>query len=417
MTIASDYLFGLSPENFVEVDLASESLRQNFREIFPDWSTRRPFYVMQSGSPQVVISRYRDMKEVLTDTTRFTGKIQHNGEFNFAKFLPTKLMNVTSPPEMDGEDHARIRRLINPAFSPKSLANHLEMIKHSISRLVDNLRIIGPEVDIMSSLAEKLMPEILLRNIFGLDENQSECFVSMNQAVKLTAKILPGQEFPDEYKKIFELAENAINQLISNRRASSNNDFINHLIQASDQGSALSDKELFDLIFNFCVGGIDTTTTTLGGSLFTLLQHKDAFQKVAKDLSLLPQSLEEAMRYHSAGIFLFTRYSTSDTYIDGIFIPKGIPIVICHQAAAFDPNEYQQPEIFDIDRKPRNVPIFGLGSHVCPGSRLSRIVLLETLEQLIINFPEMKIADGNFIPVYGGEMGELQLKELPVKLW
>src|SRR3546814_16570295 len=82
----------IAPERIVDVDLASEEVRQNFRRYLAEWAKHQPFYVMQNGSPQAVVSRFNDMKEVLNDRTRFSSVPPPESNHRLTKFLPNKFM-------------------------------------------------------------------------------------------------------------------------------------------------------------------------------------------------------------------------------------------------------------------------------------------------------------------------------------
>src|SRR3546814_5518085 len=97
----------------------------------------------------------------------------------------------------------------------------------------------------------------------------------MNQSLRLTARLSPEDPFPPEYVKAFDDAETAIMRIISRRRTDPGDDIISHLVLAYDDGDRLSDIELFDLIFTFGAGAIESTAATMGGALLTLCQHPD----------------------------------------------------------------------------------------------------------------------------------------------
>src|SRR3546814_509920 len=135
----------------------------------------------------------------------------------------------------------------------------------------------------------------------------------MNQSLRLTARLSPEDPFPPEYVKAFDDAETAIMRIISRRRTDPGDDIISHLVLAYDDGDRLSDIELFDLIFTFGAGAIESTAATMGGALLTLCQHPDQFDRLKRDPGLIPTALEECMRYHGPGFLLFTRYAMVET--------------------------------------------------------------------------------------------------------
>ncbi|MDB5686533.1 MAG: hypothetical protein JWR77_1122 [Rhizorhabdus sp.] len=405
----------LEGARFVDVDLASEEVRQNFRVYLSEWAKSPPFYVLQNGSPQAVVSRFNDMKEVLTDRARFSSVPPPERNPRLRKFMPNKFMRVTPPTQMEGPPHARIRRLANPAFSDSAIDRLEPQVRRVIEEMVAGLRATGPVFDAMDEFGSQLMPNVMLQGLFGFTAAERDIFVKMNQSLRLTARLSPEDPFPDEYVRAFADAETVIMKIIAERRAQPGNDIISHLVLSYDDGDSLSDTELFDLIFTFGAGAIESTAATMGGALLTLCQHPDQFDRIKRDPALIPTALEECMRYHGPGFLLFTRYAMVDTDLAGTPMPAGMPIYVVNQAASWDPTQYPDPQRFDIDRNPQRVPVFGGGVHFCIGNRLARMVLRTGLETLVAAFPRLRLADPDFHPVYGGALSETQLTHLPLR--
>lgn len=407
----------LPADKFMDVDLLSEDLRQNFRAVLADWATRPPFYVLQNGSPQAVCARFGDMKEVMNDRSRFAAVAPETTGEIAKKYMPNKFMSVTPPTQMEGAPHARIRKLVNPAFSDSAINAFDPVIKDVISGIVDRIAAKGPAFDAMRDFTGWLMPLVMLEGMFGFTPDERIDFVNMNHALRLTAKLKHGEAFPADYLKAFEKAESTIQAIIAKRRKAPGDDIISRLVQASEDGDSFSDAEVFEMIFVLGAGAIESTASSTGAALLTLCQHPDQFQRVKDDLSLIPAALEECLRYHGPGFMLFTRYASVDTELGGTPMPAGIPIYVCHQAAAFDPNQYPDPLRFDIDRNPKNVPVFGGGVHFCLGNRFARKVMITALTEILSRYPGLRLQDPNFHPVYDGATSETQLTELPMLLW
>ncbi len=405
----------LDPELFLDVDLGSEEVRQNFRDHLSEWAKKPPFYVTQNGSPQAVVSRFNDMKEVLTDRARFSSVPPPDRNPRLKKFMPNKFMRVTPPTQMEGPPHARIRRLANPAFSDAAIDALEPQVRAVIATMIEDVSAQGPVFDAMADFASKLMPNVMLQGLFGFSAEERDIFVKMNQSLRLTARLSPDDPFPPEYVKAFDDAEAIIMQIIRQRRADPGDDIISRLVLAYDDGDQLSDIELFDLIFTFGAGAIESTAATMGGALLTLCQHMDQFDRLKSNPELIPTALEECMRYHGPGFLLFTRYAMVDTQLGGTPMPAGMPIYVVNQAASWDPTQYPDPMRFDIDRNPQRVPVFGGGVHFCIGNRLARLVLRVGLEALVTAFPRLRLADPAFKPVYGGALSETQLTQLPLR--
>ena len=243
-----------------QIDLAGEYLRQNFVEILSAWATRPPFFVRQGGHPQLVCCRYRDVVEVLEDSARFsTVRPSDPAAGGYIQFKPDKFAAVETLPKMDGERHGRIRRLIAPAFSAPAIQRLSDRIDRALDGLIDAIPLVAGRFDLMAAFARELMVVALLDSVLYLDDHQKAVFIRMNRALPLTAKIRPGEPFPEEYHRAFAATTETINQLIAARRESPGADLLSQLILTRDGSDLLSDKELFDLIFTFSAAALEST--------------------------------------------------------------------------------------------------------------------------------------------------------------
>jgi cytochrome P450 len=268
----------------------------------------------------------------------------------------------------------------------------------------------------MSGFCSQLMPTVLLEALFGFSPEERRLFVEMNHCLRLTARLKPGDPYPDHYVDTFNRAETMIRSIIAARREHPTGDVISELIATVDEGDMLTSNELFELIFVFGAGALESTASSLGGALLTLGQHPAQFAELKANPALIPAALEECLRYHGPGFLLFTRYALVDTEVAGTHLPAGIPVYVSHQAAAYDPQQFPEPLKFDIRRNPANVPVFGGGRHFCAGSRLARTVLRIALTRLVARFPGLRLADPQFAPTYVGALSETQLESLPMLL-
>ena len=120
----------LDGNKVVDIDLGSNEFKQNARDILAQWAKRPPFYVLSSGPAQVICGRYADVHEIFSDTERFSSELPKGHGFEqFDKFMGVQFIT-----QMDGERHARIRRLLMPAFSARSLSRlETRIVKSSMA--------------------------------------------------------------------------------------------------------------------------------------------------------------------------------------------------------------------------------------------------------------------------------------------
>jgi cytochrome P450 len=361
----------------------------------------------------VIVARYEDAREVFLDKERFTNVVPRLP--GFEKF--DKFMGVQTLAQMDGEMHARIRRLMNPAFAPKSLASYEAQFTAAIDRLLDAIEAEGNEFDAMSRYASVLIHETLMVELVGLTPEQKDIFLEMHRQIPKTTYTKPGEPFPPECIAAMAAATEMIDQIIEERRANPGHDLVSALIQARDEGDKLSDKELFDQTFTVCAAALAGTTTGAGATLYGMYSHPEQLEEVKRDRDLVPQAIEECLRWAgTAGYVTFARFATQDFELNGTPIYAGMPVRISPQATSFDEAKYPDPQRFDIHRDPKDVMVFGLGAHHCIGHRLARQTLRIALERLLDRFPDAHLADPDFEPTYVGAVGELRIESMPMHL-
>jgi cytochrome P450 len=400
----------LDADNVVDIDLGGAEFKRNARRILADWARRPPFYVLAHGPPQVVCGRYADVQAVFADTERFSSEMPRGPGFEqFDKFMGVQFVT-----QMDGERHARIRRLLLPAFSARSLARLESRIAEIIEGMLDRIENRGNAFDGMTDYGAHLVVGALLTAMANLDERRKKIFVAFHEVLPLTTYTRPGQPFAPECVAAFARAAEAVNEIIAERRANPRDDFINDLITARDQGDKLTDRELFDQIFTICGAALSATSRAAGGALYTLYSHPDQLAELIADPRLIPEAIEECLRIASNGYFTFPRIATRDTELGGTRILKGMVVRPSPQAANYDPEVFADPLRFDIHRRPKRILAFGAGPHHCIGNILGRTAITIAVTRLLARFPKARLAETNFVPTYGGAVGELRLQHLPM---
>jgi cytochrome P450 len=400
----------LDPSKIVDIDLGDGAFKQNARQILAGWARRPPFYVLCYGPPQVICGRYADNHELFSDPKRFSSEVpRRHGFEQFDKFMGVQFVT-----QMDGERHARIRRLIMPAFSPKSLARIEGRLTGIIDGMLDKIEAGGNEFDGMVDYGAQLVVGAVLMAMVDLKERQKQSFLAFHEVLPLTTYTRPGEPFPPECQRAFAQAADTVNEIIDERRKNPRPDFITDLIQARDAGDKLTDRELFDQIFTICGAALSATSRAAGGALLTLYSHPAQLQELTSRPELIPSAVEECLRIASNGYFTFARIATRDTEIGGTKIVKGMVVRPSPQAANYDPEVFPDPLRFDIHRNPRRILAFGAGPHHCIGNVLGRMALTIAIRRLLARFPRARLADPDFIPIYGGAVGELRLQSLPM---
>src|SRR5271155_1167942 len=187
----------LEPEKILDIDIAGEEVRQNRHTYLVEWAKHPPFYVVQGPIVQVVCSRYKDVEAVYMDRERFTTEPPPGTSFD-------KFAGVQTLPQMDGQHHTRIRRLMNPSFLPVAVERLEPAITQAVDGLLDRIELHDGEFDAMSDFAKYLMRITLLDVMLGLDEDAQRVFGDLERAIWQITYTPPGVEYPREAIEAFD---------------------------------------------------------------------------------------------------------------------------------------------------------------------------------------------------------------------
>lgn len=399
----------LDQAKIVDIDLVGAEFKQQAHRLMAEWARSPPFYVLNHGPPQVIVGRYAHVAEVFNDPERFSSELpQGRGYEQYDKFKGSRFMT-----QLDGEAHARLRRLLMPAFSTKRLLQIESRIAEIIEGFLDDIEQAGREFDGMGDYAARLVVGALLTAMIDLDDSQKQVLLDYQAVQPVMTALRPGEPLPAEALAAYERSAALVRHVIEERRSGARSDFLTDLVQASDAGDQLSDKELFDTIFGI-FAALATTPRSGSGALYMLYRHRDQLDILKREPTLIPHAIEECLRIAGNGYFTFPRRATRDTEVGGTRILEGMIVRPSPQAANYDPDEFPDPLKFDVLRKPKRIMTFGSGPHYCIGNVLGRMTLQLAIRRLIARFPDARLADPQFVPFYGGAAGELRMKSLPM---
>jgi len=183
-----------------------------------------------------------------------------------------------------------------------------------------------------------------------------------------------------------------VDKAIQERRRSPREDFLSAFLAAANEAGELSPEEMIYQIVPLIFGGADTTRVAAAMQLALLLQHRDQWNEVCRNFTLIPGAVAEAMRFEPSGAGT-ARVAREDIEVEGGVIPAGQLIVLSMMSAMRDEAAYRDPDKFDILRtdQPRLHPIFGFGIHRCLGEALARAELEESLSAIAAKIPQVQL--------------------------
>ena len=317
------------------------------------------------------VSRYDDVVQVLLHPDIFSSGY---GETHI-RDRPTTLLIFCDPP-----DHTRLRSLVNRAFTPKMVADLEPRIRQVTDELIARVAPNG-ELDLIEDLAMPL-PVTMIAEILGVTPERRDDFKRWSDDVIIQIIGALTEEDRQRIERNMEEFQDYFEQAINERRREPRDDLISALVQAEEERQALTSDEVIAFTGLLLVAGNETTTNLIGNAVIALLEHPDQLARVLEDRSLIPNLVEEALRYDSPVQFLF-RKAMRDVELAGTTIPKDAVLFPLYGSANRDERKFPDAERFDVTRDAQGHLAFGYGIHFCLGAPLARLEAKIALEALL----------------------------------
>jgi cytochrome P450 len=284
---------------------------------------------------------------------------------------------------MDEPEHRRHRGLVSTAFRQRALARWEEtLVSQVVGDLIDGFADRG-SLDLVPDFTY-LFPSKVVAGVLGLPGEDFRQFQKWAIAIiALHSNWDRGIVAGDELKQYLAT-------ILAERRVNPGDDVISDLAVAELDGERLDDEEIFSFLRLLLPAGIETTFRSSGNLLYLLLTHPEQMEAVRQDRSLLPQAIEEALRFEPP-LLLTARIVLEDTELSGMKIPKGSSVSPMLGAANRDPEVFDHPDEFDIFRDPKQHISFGHGVHVCLGMHLARLETRVAISTLLDRLPNLRL--------------------------
>src|SRR4051794_35803508 len=314
---------------------------------------------------------------------------------------------------IDGEDHRRLRNLVNPALTPRAVERYRPAMREFLAELVEAVAGEG-RCEFVEAIA-KPYPSLVIATVMGAPLSDAPRLHHWSNWIQrqFSADLADKRDVIEQ--AVVEFYE-YVGALLERRRDDPSDDLISKLLAAEFEGDRLSEVELVNLVLNVLIGGVDTSQSQLTNAVRLLAAHPDKWELLAADLSLAPRAADEAMRYEP--IVPFTaRIVVDDVEDRDVTFPAGSIVMVSAFDANRDASVYGnsgEADRFDItaDRGRVKPMTFGAGIHYCLGANLARAELEEALAFLPAAMPGLRL-DGE--PVYDSINGIYGLERLPVR--
>ena len=329
----------------------------------------------EASKPVFMVYRYDEIAQVLRDHETFSSGII------VAVFGDVFGKHVMLG--MDEPGHRRYRSLVSKAFSQKTLARRQdELVERVGSELIDRFAGRG-RAELVREFTFPY-PTQIIAGLLGLPR------ADYPQVQRWSISLLSFTVNRERGIAASAALKEYFTPILAARRQEPRDDLISTLAHAEIDGEHLSDEEIFSFLRLLLPAGVETTYRSTGNLLFGLLSNSDQLDAVRSDRSLIPQAIEEAVRWE-APLLIITRVATRDTELAGVSIPAGSAVMPMLGAANRDESRYPDPDRFDIFRPQVPHIGFGHGTHVCLGMHLARLEMRVALELLLDRLPDLRL--------------------------
>lgn len=350
--------------------------------------------ILPNGLKVWLVTSYAEARSLLTDsrlskdTGRATGLFEQHmtatggtaGELS--QSLAAHMLNSDPP------DHTRLRKLVNRAFTGRTVARLRPRIEEITSALLDGMQSREPGEDTADLLEEFAfpLPVTVICELLGVPHEERDSFREWSNTL-VSASSSEQLEHASGQMAAY------LTELVAAKRETPTEDLLTDLVHATDEGDSLSETELVSMAFLLLIAGHETTVNLIGNGVLALLRHPDQLAALRADPELLGNAIEEFLRYEGPVNIATVRFTTEALPVAGTEIPEGEIVMISLLAANRDEQRFTEPDRLDITTPPGGHLAFGHGIHYCLGAPLARLEAEIAIDKLLERFPELGLAD------------------------
>jgi len=374
-------------------------------------------WVAEDGSGLWAVTRYEDVVEVSRDYKRFTA----SRGIRIEEMGTDELEARRSMMEFDPPEHTRLRRLVQPGFTPKVTATYEEAFRKLVGMVLDRVLPLG-EFDFVTEIARELPIRMLCR-LLGIPEDDAGRMVAWGDQMISNADpeytpVIIDKVDTEEYRllpfrspaalEVFRYAED----IALERRRNPRDDIITTLLTAEPDGEPLTDLEFKNFFTLMMVAGNETTRHTISHGLVYLGGAPGQLEWWREDIPARSVGATDEILRASAVTMHFRRTAAEDTEIRGVPVAAGDRVVMWYTSANYDSDVFDDPYALDLSRKPNPHLTFGTGRHKCLGASLAELEVRVFFEEFLRRVDSFEVGEpdrlrSNFIR---------GIKHLPVRV-
>jgi cytochrome P450 len=298
------------------------------------------------------------------------------------RFHASGLFNVTP------DDHVRLRRLINRAFTPRGVEAQLAFTDSLVDELLERHRP-GECIDLYTDVYERI-PVQVISNLVGFPAEYGDTFKAASDTLVLTLEPMHDDQTGRRIDAAILEIEAMIEATVAERRRQPADDLLSRMLEVEEDGDRLAFDEMVALVLGLVIAGSGTTANEMAVGTYDLLSSPGQRDRLVADPARLPGAVEEILRFSTLG-YGAPRFAIEDLVLGGQPIAAGEMLLCPFPAANHDPAAYADPHRFDLDRPASTHLAFSIGPHYCLGANLARLEITSALGGLLRHFPGVRL--------------------------
>jgi len=297
------------------------------------------------------------------------------------------------PLNIDGPEHTKYRRLLDPLFAPKRVATFEPVVKELADELIDDF-IEDGQVELFAAFCDPLPSRVFL-GILGLPQSDVAFLQGFKEAAIRPRGATPEAAVAYQHDKAQQMYA-YLNAELDRREAVTDpgNDLLAWFLHAEVAGDRLTRENILDIVYLLVIAGLDTVASSLSCLIAWLAQHPVEQERLVRDPSLLPRAIEELMRFESP-VPMASRAAVADVDVNGKEVRAGDTLLVVWSAANLDSEVFDHPLEVDIDRERNPHVAFASGFHRCLGSHLARLELRVAIGRFHERIPRYRLIEGS----------------------
>ena len=343
-----------------------------------------------TGTDIYMILRYKDVLEAFKRPGQFSSHRPPLG--TDPEILAVLERGYRTEPTLTTQDppkHSAYRKLIKGWFTASAIAEREPTLRRTVDEIIDDFADDG-RVEFVSQFAEAL-PMRIVGDFLGQPRSMAPQLKQWAHAIVNAVNPALSRNEAVYYAGVAVDFQHYFAEDIAAKRREPGDDFLSFLVNAELGGEPLSLAELLDYVRVFVTGGNDTVTALLSNTMYQLLAHPDQLREVIEDPSLIPNALEEGIRYDSPGHWFTRTTENADVTVGDVTIPQGSRVMLVCGSANRDPEMFPDPDTFDIHRNAAGHLAYGHGIHFCLGAPVARLESRIAFERLFARLPGLRL--------------------------